>query len=56
MPLSGEIIEVNTVLSTEADPVNSEPFEGGWMIKIVLLDASELEQLLDAEAYNELIR
>ncbi len=50
-PISGEVIEVNSALEDEPETVNSEPFEGGWIVKLKLADASELDKLLDANAY-----
>lgn len=55
MPLSGKIVEVNPELEGQPDLVNKEPFEGGWMIKIQVADASELDELLTADQYKELI-
>ncbi len=55
LPLSGEIIEFNDSLESEPEKVNSDPFGEGWMIKIKISDSSEIDQLLDDEAYKELI-
>ncbi|MCU4174573.1 glycine cleavage system protein GcvH [Carboxylicivirga sp. N1Y90] len=55
MPLSGKIVEVNPELEGQPDLVNKEPFEGGWMIKIQVADTSELDELLTADQYKELI-
>ena len=55
MPLSGEVIEVNESLLDAPETVNNDPFEGGWMIKIKISNASELDELLSAEAYKSLI-
>ncbi|MDG1331034.1 MAG: glycine cleavage system protein GcvH [Crocinitomicaceae bacterium] len=55
MPLSGEIIEFNEELEAAPETVNSDPYEGGWMIKIRLSNPSEVEELMDAAAYTELI-
>lgn len=55
MPLSGEIIEFNDSLESEPEKVNSDPYGDGWMIKVKISDTSELENLLDANAYQELI-
>lgn len=55
MPLSGEVTEFNEELEANPETVNSDPFEGGWMIKIRLTNPSEVEDLLDAEAYTALI-
>jgi len=55
MPLSGEIIEFNDSLESEPEKVNSDPYGDGWMIKVKISDTSELDNLLDADAYQELI-
>ena len=55
MSLSGEINEFNEALEDQPELVNSDPYGGGWMIKISLSDVSELDNLLDAEAYKALI-
>lgn len=55
MPLSGEIIEFNEKLEETPEAVNEDPYEKGWMIKIKISDDSQLADLLDSEAYKELI-
>lgn len=55
MPVSGEVIEVNTALKDNAALVNSASFSEGWMIKIKLTDAPKMDMLLDAEAYKSLV-
>lgn len=55
MPLSGEIVEFNSALEGNPELVNSDPFGDGWMIKIKLSNASEVNELLDAAAYTALI-
>ena len=55
MPISGEIIEFNSELDANPELVNSNPYESGWMIKIKISDMSEIENLMSAEAYNDLI-
>jgi len=55
MPLSGEITEFNEALEGSPETVNSDPYEGGWMIKIKLSNPEEVNDLLSAEAYTELI-
>jgi len=55
MPASGEITEVNPALEDQPELVNQEPYEGGWMIKIKMSDASEADSLLSAEEYKALI-
>ncbi|RIA10840.1 glycine cleavage system H protein [Flavobacteriaceae bacterium MAR_2010_72] len=55
LPVSGEIIEFNTVLEDEPEKVNSDPYGEGWMIKIKYSDTSQLEGLLSADDYKALI-
>jgi len=55
MPLDGEVIEVNPALEDKPELINSNPFDEGWMIRLKLSDTSQLENLLSAEAYAELI-
>lgn len=50
-PVSGEIVEINTALQTAPDLVNSAPLEGGWLYRIKLSTPSELDGLLDEQAY-----
>ena len=52
-PVSGEIVEVNEALDAEPNTVNNDAFGEGWICKIKLDDASELDELMDAEAYTE---
>lgn len=54
-PISGKIIEFNTNLETNAEVVNKDPYGEGWMIKIEIANLSELDNLLDANAYKSLI-
>ncbi|GAA4314010.1 glycine cleavage system protein GcvH [Pontixanthobacter gangjinensis] len=55
MPLSGEIIEFNDSLEDEPEKVNEDPYGDGWMIKIKLSDASEVDDLLSADEYKEVV-
>lgn len=55
MPLTGEVIEFNEGLEDEPELVNTDPYNKGWMIKIDISDSSQIEDLLDAEAYKDLI-
>ncbi|GGD83102.1 glycine cleavage system protein GcvH [Planktosalinus lacus] len=55
LPLSGQIIEFNESLESEPEKVNSDPYGEGWMIKLKINDHSELENLMDNEAYKKLI-
>jgi glycine cleavage system H protein len=52
-PLSGEIVEVNDALSNGPEAINEEPYDGGWMVKVRLSDPSEVDSLMDADAYQE---
>jgi glycine cleavage system H protein len=54
-PLGGEVVEANAELGANPELVNSDPYGGGWMIRIALADATQLDALLDAEAYDALI-
>lgn len=56
MPLSGEVIEFNESLEDAPELVNKDPYGEGWMVKVAISDASQLENLLDAEAYQNLIQ
>ena len=55
MPINGEVLEFNNKLEDEPELINSEPYGDGWIIKISVSDASELDALLDADAYKELV-
>jgi len=55
MPLTGEVIEFNEKLEDDPELVNNDPYGKGWMIKIKISDTSEIDALLDAGAYQELI-
>jgi glycine cleavage system H protein len=55
MPVSGEILEVNSGLNDEPEHVNSDPYGKGWMVKIKLSDLSELDGLMDADIYRSSI-
>ncbi|MBT5267284.1 MAG: glycine cleavage system protein GcvH [Rhodospirillaceae bacterium] len=51
-PVSGEIVEGNAVLADAPETVNSDPYGAGWFFKIKLSDPSELEKLMDEDAYK----
>ena len=55
MPLSGEIIEVNTELEAAPETVNTDPYGTGWMIKVKLSDPSEISELMSPEDYKSII-
>lgn len=54
-PISGEIVAVNDSLNDSPEQVNSEPYDGGWLFQIKASDESEIDSLLDADAYNAAI-
>ena len=51
-PLSGEVLEVNAKVVDEPETVNDDPYGEGWLIRIRISDTSELDALMDAEAYR----
>ncbi|HMQ68033.1 MAG TPA: glycine cleavage system protein GcvH [Ignavibacteria bacterium] len=53
-PVSGKITEVNNSINDNPSVVNTEPYEGGWIVKIEYNNADEISNLLDSEAYKEL--
>ena len=55
LPLSGEIIEFNDNLESSPENVNSDPYGDGWMVKVKISDASEIDTLLSSEDYKALI-
>ncbi|MEM6720271.1 MAG: glycine cleavage system protein GcvH [Bacteroidota bacterium] len=55
MPLTGEVIELNEKLEDDPELVNKDPYGEGWMIKIQIKDASEIESLLDEAGYKEVV-
>lgn len=55
MPIDAEVIEVNEDVDSEPELLNQDPYEKGWLLKIKLTDSSQVETLLKAAAYSELI-
>ncbi|WP_309613807.1 glycine cleavage system protein GcvH [Flavobacterium sp.] len=55
LPMSGEIIEFNEELERNPEDVNSDPYGKGWMVKIKISNAAEVEELLSSDAYKQLI-
>ncbi len=55
MPASGEVIEINEALNDAPEKVNNDPYGEGWMIKVRLTNAAELDTLMDAEAYQAIL-
>jgi glycine cleavage system H protein len=54
-PLSGEVLEVNRKAIDEPEIVNADPYGEGWLVRLRLSDTAELDSLLDAEAYKQLL-
>jgi glycine cleavage system H protein len=54
-PVGGEVLETNAALTGQPELVNSDPYEGGWMVRLRLADPAQLDALLDAPAYDALI-
>ena len=55
-PLSGEITAVNEALGDAPEHINDDPYGEGWLVKVKLSDTSEVESLLDVEAYRKLLQ
>ena len=55
MPVSGEIVAFNEALEDEPELVNTDPYSDGWMIKVLVSDFTELDSLLSADQYKELV-
>jgi glycine cleavage system H protein len=54
-PVSGDVIEVNVELPDSPEIINGSPYEDGWLVKLKLVDPAELDDLLDAASYEEMI-
>jgi glycine cleavage system H protein len=54
-PLSGEVVAVNRKVADEPETVNADPYGDGWLVRVRLSDPSEVDSLLDAEAYKQLL-
>lgn len=55
LPIDGKVLEVNSDLSNNPELVNSDPYGKGWMAKIEISDVSEVDNLLNAEAYGQMV-
>lgn len=55
LPVSGEIIAVNSQLSEEPQMINDDPYNGGWMLEILLSNPEDLKKLMDADSYLKFI-
>jgi len=52
MPVTGEVLEINGALDAQPELVNNDPYGEGWIIRISVKDAAELDKLMDAKAYE----
>ena len=55
MPINGEVLSFNEKLEDNPELINTDPYGEGWVIKITISDVTELDELLDASAYQELV-
>jgi len=55
-PVSGKIVEVNEPLLDAPEMINEDPYDEGWMVKVELSDSSEIDELMDAAAYEQYIK
>lgn len=55
IPVTGEVLEINGALDAQPELVNNDPYGEGWIIKISVKDAAELDNLMDAAAYQAAI-
>ena len=55
MPITGEVLEFNETLEANPEIVNKDPYGDGWIVKVKITDPAQLDDLLDAEGYKELI-
>lgn len=56
MPVDGEVIEFNEELSATPEVINKDPYDQGWVVRIKVSNAAQLDELLDAGQYKELIQ
>ena len=56
MPVSGEVLEVNGELEGAPELVNTDPYGQGWMVKVEMSNAAEVDELMDAAAYEAMIK
>jgi glycine cleavage system H protein len=55
-PVGGEVVEANGALAGKPELVNEDPYAAGWMIKVRLADAAQVDGLLDAAAYDDIVK
>ena len=54
-PLSGDVVDVNQAVVDAPETINEDPYGEGWLVRIRLSDSGEVDDLLDAEAYKQLL-
>jgi glycine cleavage system H protein len=54
-PLSGQILEVNDALADSPEKINQDPYGDGWLVKVRMSDPSEVDSLMDANAYRDIL-
>ncbi|MGB2045745.1 MAG: glycine cleavage system protein GcvH [Porticoccaceae bacterium] len=54
-PVTGEVVEINPVLEDEPETVNSNPYADGWLFRVKVASADELEDMLDADGYQAIV-
>ena len=55
MPINGKVLSFNKKLEDQPELINTDPYTEGWIIKITILDVAEIDELLDASAYQVLV-
>lgn len=55
MPIDAEVLEINQDVDSEPELLNSDPYEKGWLLKIRIINSSQVDDLLQAEAYAQLV-
>ena len=55
LPVAGTVAEINPALANQPELVNTDPYGAGWMVKVTLNNAADVEQLMTSEAYSQLV-
>lgn len=55
LPVAGTILEINPALGNQPELVNTDPYGAGWMVKVTIANASDVDALLTSEAYSQLV-
>lgn len=55
LPVAGTILEINPALGNQPELVNTDPYGAGWMVKVTISNAADLDALLSSEAYSQLV-